>query len=352
MELDDSYRHELMSAVVEITNLCNLRCPFCYSASGCVRREELTLSEMRRVILDLRSLGCRRVTLMGGEFLMRPDWHEIARIVKETGMDLMLVTNGLLIDDEARHRFVELEPQAIGVSLDGATPESYRLIRGVDGFSRVRRLLDELASDGIHQVSAITTFNAKNLCDFDKFVSMFIDTPILWEVHMAHKISDGFPDELLMNREQFQQFVEKVTYALYDLHGRLKIATKDDFGYFPMSPKLRFLCQRWRGCHAGRATVGIHSNGDVTPCLMLGDKFIEGNIRRRPLVEIWRDPNSFPRFRNKSAQLTGKCAKCPFGEVCKAGCSAMAISQTGTLTETPFCIRQLEQEKILKEMIG
>ena len=38
-------------------------------------------------------------------------------------------------------------------------------------------------------------------------------------------------------------------------------------------------------------------------------------------------------------------------EVCKARCSAMAISQTGTLTETPFCIRQLEQEKIIKEMI-
>ena len=40
------------------------------------------------------------------------------------------------------------------------------------------------------------------------------------------------------------------------------------------------------------------------------------------------------------------------GEICKAGRSAMAISQTGTLTETPFCIRQLEQERIIKEMIG
>ena len=50
---------------------------------------------------------------------------------------------------------------------------------------------------------------------------------------------------------------------------------------------------------------------------------------RWPLVEIWRDPKSFPHIRNKSAQLTGKCAKCPFGEICKAGCSAMAISQTG-----------------------
>ena len=53
-----------------------------------------------------------------------------------------------------------------------------------------------------------------------------------------------------------------------------------------------------------------------------------------------------------SDDFTGKCTKCPFGEVCKAGCSAMALSQTGTLTETPFCIRQLELERIIKEMIG
>ena len=39
------------------------------------------------------------------------------------------------------------------------------------------------------------------------------------------------------------------------------------------------------------------------------------------------------------------------GDTAKACCSAMAISQTGTLTETPFCIRQLEQEKIITEMM-
>ena len=30
----------------------------------------------------------------------------------------------------------------------------------------------------------------------------------------------------------------------------------------------------------------------------------------------------------------------------------MALSRTGTLTETPFCIRQLETERIIKEMMG
>jgi len=315
-------------------------------------RDELSLDEFRGVIFSLHDLGCRCVTIMGGEFLLNPDWFEIAEAVKDNSMELQFVTNGLLVTEEVRQKFKTLDPQAIGVSLDGATPESYCCERGVDGFAKVRRLLDDLVTDGIRQVSAITTFNARNLWDFDKFTSMFVDTPISWDAHMAHRLADRFPDDLLMNREQYKWFVGKVTDALYNLHGRLRLTTKDDFGYFPMNPKLRFLCQRWKGCHAGRSSVGIRSNGDVVPCIMVGERLIEDNLRRRPLVDIWRDPNSFPRFRNKSAQLTGKCAKCPFGEVCKAGCSAMAISQTGTLTETPFCIRQLEQERILKEMIG
>jgi radical SAM protein with 4Fe4S-binding SPASM domain len=184
------------------------------------------------------------------------------------------------------------------------------------------------------------------------FANMFLDTPVVWQVQMAHKGGERFPDDLLMNREQYKWFTEKATDWPYDYNGCLKLMVMDDFGYFPMTPKLRFICQRWRWCPAGRYVIGIRANGDVLSCLSLGEQFVEDNLRRRPLVDIWRDQNSFPRFRNKSSQLTGKYAKCPFGEVCKASCSAMAISQAGTLTETPFCIRQLEQEKIIKEMLG
>ena len=163
---------------------------------------------------------------------------------------------------------------------------------------------------------------------------------------------DGVTDELLMNREQYAQFVEKATYWLYDRFGELKLMVMDDFGYFPLTPKLRFLCQRWDGCPAGRRVIGIRANGDVLPCLSLGSEYVEANLRKRPLREIWCDPGSFPRFRRKSANLTGKCAKCPMGSECKAGCTAMAVSQTGTMTETPFCIRQLETERIVREIAG
>ena len=238
------------------------------------------------MVKDLAELGCKEFTTLGGEFLLRPDWYEVARAVKDEGMEIQLITNGLLVTEKIRKRFRSLNPQTVGVGIDGATPESYRRARGVDGFEKCRRLLFDLVDEGFRQVSAITTFNAKNLGDFDTFANMFLDTPIVWQVQMAHKGGERFPDDLLMNREQYKWFTEKAMDWLCDYNGRLKLMAMDDLGY----------------------------------------------------------------FRNKSAQLTGKSAKCPFGEICKAGCSAMAISQTGTITETPFCIRQLEQKRITKEV--
>lgn len=346
------YRNKVEQAVVEITNRCNLRCPHCASASGRARPEEMSLAEIRVVMRDLKELGCRTVTILGGEFLLRPDWLDVAKAVKEEGMSLNLITNGILVTPEIRRLFKSLDPATVGVSIDGATPASYRAIRGVDGFAKCRRLLDELVGDGIQQVNAITTFSSRNLGDFDAFVSEFIGQPFVWQVQLVHKAGERFDDSLLLSRDQYEWFVERVTHCIKTMGDRLKIRTMDDFGYFPFAPELAFLCQIWDGCPAGRRVVGVRANGDVLPCLSLGSGFVEDNVRRRPLVDIWRDPRSFAEFRDKSAErLTGRCAKCIMADRCRAGCSAAAISTTGRLTETRFCIRQVETDKMLDEML-
>lgn len=76
--LTGSYLAACEETVIEITNACNLRCPHCTSTSGCARADEMTLSELQGAIRDLASLGCREVTLLGGEFVLRRDWPEVA----------------------------------------------------------------------------------------------------------------------------------------------------------------------------------------------------------------------------------------------------------------------------------
>ncbi|MBO7721191.1 MAG: radical SAM protein [Kiritimatiellae bacterium] len=336
----------LYGAVVEITNRCNFRCPHCASASGEARADEMGAGEMAKLAGDLAALGCREFTMLGGEFLLRPDWGEIGAAVKAAGMELQLITNGLLVTPEVRRRFKALDPQTVCVSFDGATRRSYRAVRGVDGFDRCRRLIAGLVDDGFRQVSAITTFSSRNLGDFDRFVEMFIDTPVVWQVQIVHRAGERFDDSLLLNDAQFAEFADRATKCLCELHGRLRLQVMDDFGYFPVNPKLAFLCQRWDGCPAGRRVVGIRANGDVLPCLSLGGGFVEDNLRRRPIAAIWRDPGSFARFRHKSDRLTGFCAKCPAAKRCKAGCTAAAISNSGSATENRFCLRRLETTRL------
>ena len=103
---------ELRAAVVEVTNRCNLRCPCCASDSGRARPCEMSLAEMKGVVRDLAALGCRDFTMLGGEFLLRPDWYDIASEVKDAGMELQLITNGLLVTPEVRSRFKALDLKA------------------------------------------------------------------------------------------------------------------------------------------------------------------------------------------------------------------------------------------------
>ncbi len=353
MEEDgDAYGGQLKAAVMEITNKCNLRCPHCASASGCARPDEMTLDEIKAVVDDLAELKCFMLTMLGGEPFLRSDWFEIGKAVVERGIRLSVITNGLVVTPEIRGKLKELSPAVVGVSLDGATPDSYRAARGVDGFEKCRSLLDDLVADGFSQVSAITTFSAKNIGDVQLFADMFTDTPIVWQVQVVHRAGERFDGSLLLTLEQWRGYAEKISALKVERRGRLKLGTMDDFGYFPISPELKFSCVApWDGCPAGRHSIGIRANGDVLSCLSLGSEYVEDNVRRRPLADIWRAPSSFSRFRNKSTKLTGSCAKCPKAAECRAGCSAAALSTTGTLTENLFCVRQMETERILKTMV-
>ncbi len=103
---------------------------------------------------------------------------------------------------------------------------------------------------------------------------------------------------------------------------------------------------------AGRHVIGIRSNGDVLGCLSLGDEFVEANLRKIPLAEIWNSNDYFKRFRQKENLLCGHCAKCAYGAVCKAGCSAMALSSSGSLGDNAYCIRRAEERRILDDLFA
>ena len=80
------------------TNRCNLNCPFC----SCSKRDkslEMPLKEALRVIEEFARLGCKAATITGGgEPLCHPRLPEMIEHFVGCGIDVGLVTNGLLLD--------------------------------------------------------------------------------------------------------------------------------------------------------------------------------------------------------------------------------------------------------------
>ena len=84
----------LRTCVWEITLACCFRCAYCGSRGGKARDNELSTAECLDVARQLADMGCRRVSVIGGEVFMRPDWAEIVRALTSRGVKVCVITNG------------------------------------------------------------------------------------------------------------------------------------------------------------------------------------------------------------------------------------------------------------------
>ena len=330
----------------EVTLRCNLRCKHCAAAAGKSRPDELDSQEAMEVIEQLGELGVPAVALMGGEVLLRRDWTEIATGLIERGIAVGLITNGTLFNEKVARQVLEMGIVQVGVSLDGPRAV-HDQIRGVAGsFDRVMKTIELLTSMDIEYKTVITSVNTMNIEYLDQTLEILLDNApgFTWMVNMSssHEFT-RLSRSMMLDKAGFLRLARFIGENRAKYKGRLTITATDDLGYFSdVFGELHE--QPWKGCQAGISTLGIRSNGDVTGCSILPDQFIEGNVKKRTLKQIWDDPACCSYNRQFQVQdLQGKCKGCKYGEICRAGCMDHALAYTGTIYEYPFCLYDMER---------
>jgi radical SAM protein with 4Fe4S-binding SPASM domain len=286
------------------------------------------------------------VTLMGGELFLRSDWLAIAERLRSGGVDLVLFTNGWLLDRERIAQIKALEPRTVGLSLDGARPEIHDEQRGVEGsFERVWRGLEGLRKAGL-ATSVITTLTRHNLYELPALAQLLLGRGVQWQVQTAtcNGARMDHTDQLTPLEFYWAGAWLSLVRRKYDWP-LLPVAGAHDLGYH--STRLGNIMPPgciWNGCTAGVDTLGIQSNGGVKGCLSLPDDFVEGAVRERPIADLWRDPDAFALNRASEADgLGGFCGHCPHGPTCRGGCADLAQSAGAGPRNNPYCYFRLEQ---------
>lgn len=328
--------------VWEITLKCNLKCLHCGSSAGEKRLKELTTKESLKVCKELSEIGFKGIGLMGGELFLRKDWGIISKDIKDRGMALSTVTNGYFKPDKIISKLVKLETDCVTVGFDG-TEKIHDKIRGVEGsFKKALEFMKATKKAGL-LTNAITTVHKMNFKDIKNLPDLILEKEGLdWQIQEAIPIG-RFPKKYVLSEEENYSLAIFIA-SLQRKYSKEKVVGSHTLGFFSQHiPNLSFYPD-WNGCYAGRAVLGIRSDGAVKGCEILPDDYIEGFATERSIVDIWNDPNSFTYNRYfKKDELGPLCIDCKFGEKCMGGCMGRSVAITDKAHNDPHCFYRTEK---------
>ena len=131
-----------------INRQCNLNCKHCLSGNRTRNYNEMTTEEIIEVLNILKQNGVKEISFTGGEPLLKNDIALILKHAFSTGFELILTTNGLLVD-EKWIKFIKQYISKLKISLDGLK-EQHNYLRKADVFDKTIALISDSIKNRIN----------------------------------------------------------------------------------------------------------------------------------------------------------------------------------------------------------
>ena len=359
-----NYDQRPMLVFWETTRACQLACRHC-RASATPTTLPGTLSHDEGMALVDQVAGFGRpypiLVLTGGDCLLREDLWELVERAKEHGIPVALSPSVTpMLTDEAIDRIAASGVNAVSISLDGARAETHENVRGIPGhFPKTLDAIRRLKAAGL-TVQVNTTVMRDNVEEMPEVAEILVALGVdVWEVFFLVHVGRGVATNALTAQEH-----EDVCHFLWEAshYGFIVRTVEGPFfrrvvkerragGAVPDTDLYRRLSdglaakgmpQRERpSAHTaatrdGKGIVFIAYDGEVYPAGFLPLEL--GNVRDRPLAEIYRDTEVLRDIR--AARFSGKCGVCEYADLC-GGSRARAWAETGdVLGEDSACAYQ------------
>ena len=296
---------------LEVTNRCNLKCTTCPQSWGMSEDSaDLTPERAHELLSQLPSV--RRVVLHGiGEPTLNPHLPEIIDVVKARGAYALFNTNALLLRGKLLEQLVHSGLDEVRISVDAATPETYKLVRGANMFSKVIANARAL-SETRRRLGAETP---KVSLWMTGLKSNIRELPDLVRIAAEAGISEVYIQRLVFSERNLAREDEALWGQMGDaeLDGlraaerlalELGVTLRGSSEALPAETAPSLAERPWSACRRPTSLMYITANGNVLPCCIAPftnapyGSLILGNTGRMSLEEIWNG-NQYEEWRSR-----------------------------------------------------
>jgi radical SAM protein with 4Fe4S-binding SPASM domain len=307
---------------VDLTRRCNLQCPDCQYHSPFLDKQssndehikDIPVHSFEKLCSELKTMGTTSLILTGeGEPFLHPRMFDLISIAKRMGFNILLFTNGTLLNKSSIQLLLNSRLDVLKVSLWASSAEEYRksyLTSKSDNFEKIvdgLKLLKDLKVKKnikfpdvvLHQ--PITRQNFKNIklriALAEKTGCSTLSFSPTWS---WRGVSTPSPDEM------------KQLYGLLNiLKKRLDSSSlKHNINQTLLQYKIGEAVWEKLPCYIAWYHTRIRVNGNVLPCQRCDLPM--GNINENSFNEIWNG-SAYQSFRKKTVTRTGLAS---MGEYC------------------------------------
>ncbi len=299
-----------LRVMFELTYRCNFFCRHCYvplSYKEESKKQELKTEEVCSLLDQLKEIGCFYLGFTGGEPFIREDIIEILWYAKRCGFELIIYTNGSLINEKIVEQLEQLRPNKVDITIPAISKDAFERISGVSGSrDKVFKAIDLLCKKGVNLgfKSCVLKENEKEINQIQDFAH---------SLGALHRL-----DDMLLPRLDGSN-------APYRYRGRLKnslqATRKDNLEECDFETKNIMantsepaaITENLFKCGVGVSQAAITPSGELKMCLMID--YPNYKILRSSLKDAWKKLKEL--VENIKPDKNYHCDKCELEPYCK-----------------------------------
>ncbi len=277
--------------MIEVTNVCNLKCTTCYSHQDGREKRFMSLKVFKKIVQEIPHPETKTISLYNyGEPLMHPDIWEMVLYAKKSHIkNVKIATNGTYLTARKSLELIKWWLDYLSISVDGTTQEVYEKFRI---WGNIKEVL----------------LHTKQMVKLKKKLRAGPDIELQFIImsHNQHQV--GLVEELA--RTLWVDYLRYKTVLIKDQKWwDLLPGDKKYSRYHPNTKKKST-------CHKPEEWIVINVDGEVIPCCYITDDFIPvhryWNIEKQWLQEIFQEPKNqkFIETVIKDKSTTPYCSWC------------------------------------------